>query len=199
MADLSSIPNPTPKQFMQEYHFYRDQQPALYSQQALYNENGEVKGYDAGYKPGFELGRRSAVPVAYQMHLSALGEIFRRAKEIRADLQVKLNASSGLNNGMVHGQGHRVAPTGMMVKLGTELGKLEGTVEYLVRKTAVAAGEGGLGLDELTSMVVGGGNEGRRDGVELCEFLRMALDGERRGWGTAMMEKRKHGNSEKGG
>jgi hypothetical protein len=125
------------------------------------------QGYEAGYKPGFELGRRSAVPVAYQVHLASLGEVLRRVK----DLRVKAESSDVGGMGM---EGR---------ELGMEFGKLEGAVEFMVRKTCLAAREGELGLDEMMGMVLGGrGGNGGQDGVELGEFLRMALEGEDRKW-----------------
>ncbi|KAK4236377.1 hypothetical protein C8A03DRAFT_35715 [Achaetomium macrosporum] len=117
------------------------------------------QGHDAGYKMGFEFGRRKAMPLTYQLHISALEEIHRRIREI-TDRCERLGARG------MGGRGGMVA----------ELERLQTAVEFLVRKTCAAAGEKGLDLEDLMRMV---GVEvttadGRGERVDYREFLRMA-------------------------
>jgi hypothetical protein len=116
------------------------------------------QGYEAGYKTGFEFGRREAVPITYQIHISALEEIHRRVRELK-DRCNRLGA---------RGMGGRGGMVAELERLGT-------AIEFLVRKTRAGAAEKDLDLGELLAVSgvdVVDGDEG--DAVNYKNFLRMA-------------------------
>ncbi|KAK3305932.1 uncharacterized protein B0T15DRAFT_511793 [Chaetomium strumarium] len=116
------------------------------------------QGNDAGYKTGFEFGRREAVPLTYQLHISALEEIHRRVRELKARCDRLGARGMGGRGGMV-----------------AELDRLCIAVEFQVRKTRAGSAQKGLDLEDLMriSGVEVDGEEGG-EAVNYTKFLRMA-------------------------
>ncbi|KAK4234372.1 hypothetical protein C8A03DRAFT_37857 [Achaetomium macrosporum] len=87
----TSPPSPAPSSQKGQIKLQHEQQLLDHRREILAKGEGDITrphlhletGHDAGYKTGFEFGRRKAVPVTYQMHITALEEIHRWARTIR--------------------------------------------------------------------------------------------------------------------
>ncbi|KXX76969.1 hypothetical protein MMYC01_207142 [Madurella mycetomatis] len=125
-----------------DLHNQLDQQPAAAATTAGRNTTTNLsqasdlfhQGYRAGYASAFELGRRSASPVAYKMHIGALTAVSRRVSLLRHNLG-RLRDGDGL---------------------AAALAELDVAVQRLLAQTRAAAASEGLSFNDMFQIAVQG-------------------------------------------